>query len=173
MSTKLYTRTGDDGTTFANQSTRTTKDDLLIEVYGCIDELNSSLGLVLAHENISDKLQTILKRTQQELCNLAKELYEPSQSLITAQQMKQIEQDIDNINAKLPELTTFILPDGNLVAATCHLARTICRRTERRLVTLNKDKKINPIILQYINRLSDLLFACACHFWKMSAKFGS
>ena len=161
MSIKLYTKTGDNGTTLANPNVRTTKDDLLIEVYGCIDELNSSLGLVLAYENLPENSQTILKRTQQESCNLAKELYEPSQALITAQQIKQIEKDIDNINAKLPELTTFILPDGNLAAATCHLARTLCRRTERRLVNLNKEKKINPVILQYINRLSDLLFVIA------------
>lgn len=157
MTTKLYTKTGDDGTTSSNPNTRLAKDDPIIEAYGCIDELNCTLGMVLANKNIARNLQKILSRTQQELSDLAKELYDPAQTLITKNTVTQIEQNIDQLNTNLPELKSFILPGDNLSAATCHLARAICRRTERRLVSL----KSKSIILQYINRLSDLLFVIA------------
>lgn len=157
MPAKLYTKTGDDGTTSSNPNTKLTKDDPLIEAYGCIDELNCTIGMVLANKNITQNLQKILHRTQQELSDLAKELYDPAQTLITENTIIKIEQDIDQLNADLPELTNFILPGGNLTSATCHLARAICRRTERKLVSL----KSKSLILQYINRLSDLLFAVA------------
>ncbi|MGD9109270.1 MAG: cob(I)yrinic acid a,c-diamide adenosyltransferase [Gammaproteobacteria bacterium] len=161
MVAKLYTKTGDDGTTSSHPNARAAKDDPYIEAYGCIDELSCVIGMVLANKNITQNLQKILQRTQQELSDLAKELYDPTQNLITEKKVAQIEQNIDQLNANLPELTDFILPVGNLSAATCHLARAICRRTERRLVSLNKEKKINPVILKYINRLSDLLFVIA------------
>lgn len=164
MSTKLYTKTGDNGTTSANPNKRVAKDDIQIEVYGTIDELNSSIGLLLANKDIPAKLCKILYRIQQELIDLTKELYNPAQTLINKQHVDQIEHDIDKLNATLPELTTFILPGGNLSAATCHLARCICRRAERRLVTLiSKTKAINSQILSYLNRLSDLLFVIARH----------
>ncbi|MGD9152047.1 MAG: cob(I)yrinic acid a,c-diamide adenosyltransferase [Gammaproteobacteria bacterium] len=180
MATKLYTKTGDDGTTSSHPNTRAAKDDPYIEAYGCIDELNCVIGMVLANKNITQNLQKILQRTQQELSDLAKELYDPTQNLITEKKVAQIEQNIDQLNANLPELKTFILPGDNLSAATCHLARAICRRTERRLVsscglTAGSKKKqpnsldpaVKPrddklkIILKYINRLSDLLFVIA------------
>lgn len=157
MSAKLYTKTGDDGTTSSSPNTRLTKDAPLIEAYGCIDELSCTIGMVLANKNITQNLQKILHRTQQELSDLAKELYDPAQTLITANTITQVEQDIDKLNANLPKLTNFILPGGDLTSATCHLARAICRRAERRIVSL----KSKPLILQYINRLSDLLFVIA------------
>jgi len=161
MSTKLYTKTGDGGTTIAYHGTKAAKNDPIIEAYGTLDELNSTLGMVLADKNIALDLQKILYRTQQELSDLSKELYDPTQTLITESKVNQIEQDIDQLNTNLPEITNFILPNGNLATATCHLARSICRRAERKLVTLNNSQKINPVILQYINRLSDLLFVIA------------
>jgi cob(I)alamin adenosyltransferase len=147
-----------------NPNKRVAKDDIQIEVYGTIDELNSSIGLLLANKDIPVKLSKILHRIQQELIDLTKELYNPAQTLINKQHIDQIEHDIDKLNANLPELTAFILPGGNLSAATCHLVRCICRRAERRLVTLiSKTTAINPQILQYLNRLSDLLFVIARH----------
>jgi cob(I)alamin adenosyltransferase len=157
MLSKLYTKTGDKGTTIAHPGTKVTKDDLLIEVYGVLDELNCTLGMVLADKNIALDLQKILQRTQQELSDLSKELYNPTQILITESSVTQIEQDIDQLDANLPKIKHFILPGGNLASATCHLARAICRRAERRIISI----KANPIILKYINRLSDLLFVIA------------
>lgn len=157
MSTKVYTKTGDDGTTSSHPGSKTTKDELIIEVYGTLDELNCVLGMVLADTKIAPKLQKILQRTQQELSDLSKELYDPAQKLITEKLVTQIEQDIDHLNTNLPKITSFILPNGNLTAATCHLARAICRRAERRIISIKR----NPIIIKYINRLSDLLFIIA------------
>lgn len=157
MSIKVYTKTGDDGTTIAHLNTKVPKDDPIIEAYGSLDELNCALGMVLANKNITLNLQKILNRTQQELSDLSKELYDPAQILITETKITKIEQDIDQLNANLPEITNFILPNGNLSSAACHLARAICRRAERRIVNI----KANPIILKYINRLSDLLFVIA------------
>ena len=157
MSAKLYTKTGDDGTTSSNLNTRLAKDAPLIEVYGCIDELSCAIDMVLTNKNTPQDLQKILHRTQQELSDLARELYDHTQILITENKIAQIEQNIDQLNTNLPEITNFVLHVDDLSAATCHLARAICRRTERRLVSL----KTKPIILHYINRLSDLLFVIA------------
>lgn len=161
--TKIYTRTGDNGTTGLGDGSRTDKDDPRIEAIGAIDELNSVLGLLLSHElpqNIRERLSPI----QHNLFDLGGELCIPRESAphtLATEHVKTLEAALDQLNADLPPLREFILPGGCPEAALCHLARTICRRAERRLVRLAKAADINPIAVTYLNRLSDLLFVVA------------
>lgn len=157
---KIYTRTGDKGTTGLGDGARVDKDSLRVEAFGTIDELNSLVGLVLATD-LDDEVRTCLTRTQHELFDLGGELCLPGYTLIPAAFVEQMESDLDYFNADLPPLKEFILPGGSESAARCHLARTVCRRAERILVSLAKTEDVNEASLRYINRLSDLLFVIA------------
>ncbi|HEX5340044.1 MAG TPA: cob(I)yrinic acid a,c-diamide adenosyltransferase [Gammaproteobacteria bacterium] len=157
---KIYTRTGDDGSTGLGDGTRVAKDSARVEAYGTVDELNSSLGVLLA-EKLSQELSECLTRIQHELFDLGGELCVPGYTAITADHIVWLEQTLDRFNAGLPPLKEFILPGGNRAAAACHLARTICRRAERRTLTLHRASSVNSEVLRYLNRLSDLLFVLA------------
>lgn len=158
---KIYTRTGDDGTTGLAAKIRVQKDNVRIEALGCIDELNSFLGLILSFNVANTSIQNAFSQIQQDLFNLGGELCPPYHAIINEEKITQLEHWLDEWNETLPPLNEFILPGGNPPSATCHIARTVCRRAERVLVTLNRSEKINALILCYINRLSDLLFVAA------------
>ena len=154
---KIYTRTGDSGTTGLGDGSRVDKDSLRVEAYGTVDELNSQIGLVMAFgtdEKIADQLLDI----QHDLFDLGSELCVPGYSAINDANIEKLEKILDEHNADLPSLKEFILPGGNLPAASCHVARTVCRRSERIVVSLAKEENINPPVVKYLNRLSDLLF---------------
>ena len=157
---KIYTRTGDDGTTGLGDGLRVDKDSLRVEAFGTIDELNSIIGLVLASD-LDDTIRLCLTRTQHELFDLGGELCMPGYTLIPPEFINQMESDLDFFNQDLPPLKDFILPGGSESAARCHLARTVCRRAERIMVSLSKVEDINEASLRYVNRLSDLLFVLA------------
>ena len=157
---KIYTRTGDKGTTGLGDGSRVDKDDLRVETFGTVDELNSMVGLILASE-IDDSVRACLTRTQHELFDLGGELCMPGYTLVPEACVDQLETDLDRFNEDLPPLKDFILPGGSESAARCHLARTVCRRAERLMVSLAKVEDINEISLRYLNRLSDLLFVIA------------
>ncbi len=157
---KIYTRTGDQGSTGLGDGRRVDKDDARIEAIGSVDELNSALGLLLT-ESLPATVHTCLTDVQHTLFDLGGELSMPGHTLLTADYAQQLEQALDGFNADLPPLKEFILPGGNTAAATCHLARAICRRAERRTLTLARNEAVNPAALIYLNRLSDLLFVIA------------
>ena len=157
---KIYTRTGDKGTTGLGDGSRVDKDDLRVETFGTVDELNSVVGLVLASE-LDDLVRACLTRTQHELFDLGGELCMPGYALVPEVCVDQLEADLDHFNENLPPLKDFILPGGSEPAARCHLARTVCRRADRLMVSLAKVENINEISLRYLNRLSDLLFVIA------------
>jgi len=157
---KIYTRTGDQGTTGLGDGSRVDKDSLRVEAFGTIDELNSSIGLLLATE-IDESVRSCLTRTQHELFDLGGELCIPGCTLIPAGFVDQLEADLDRFNDDLPPLKDFVLPGGTEAAARCHVARTVCRRAERLLVSLAKTEEVNDASLHYLNRFSDLLFVIA------------
>ena len=157
---KIYTRTGDDGTTGLGDGSRVEKDSLRVETFGTVDELNSIIGLVLA-SGVNDAVRDCLTRTQHELFDLGGELCMPGYTLIPETCVDQLETELDRFNEDLPPLKDFILPGGSEPAARCHLARTVCRRAERLMVSLAKIEDINEVSLRYLNRLSDLLFVIA------------
>lgn len=157
---KIITRTGDDGTTGLGDGSRVAKDDARIEAIGAVDELNSLLGLLLTYE-ISDPIRATLTRIQHELFDLGGELSIPGYALIKAEAVERLEKDTELLLAALPPLREFILPGGTPAAAHCHVARTVCRRAERRLVTLGRQTSLGEHSKIYINRLSDLLFVVA------------
>jgi len=157
---KIYTRTGDKGTTGLGDGSRVDKDNLRVETFGTVDELNSMVGLVLASE-IDEPIRACLTRTQHELFDLGGELCMPGYTLVPEACVDQLETDLDHFNEDLPPLKDFILPGGSESAARCHLARTVCRRAERLMVSLAKVEDINEVSLRYLNRLSDLLFVIA------------
>ena len=157
---KIYTRTGDKGTTGLGDGSRVDKDNLRVETFGTVDELNSVIGLVLSAE-LDTAIRNCLTRTQHELFDLGGELCMPGYTLIPAEFVDQLETDLDHFNEDLPPLKDFILPGGSEAASRCHLARTVCRRAERLMVSLAKIEELNEISLRYLNRLSDLLFVIA------------
>ena len=157
---KIYTRTGDKGTTGLGDGSRVEKDNLRVEAFGTVDELNSTVGLVLA-ATLPTKIQSILNRVQHELFDLGGELCVPGTTLIPDRYIDGLEADLDMLNENLPPLKDFILPGGSDSAARCHLARTVCRRAERRVVALAHDEDVNPATIRYLNRLSDFLFVAA------------
>jgi len=159
---KIYTRTGDDGETGLGDGSRVSKDEFRIEAIGTIDELNSLMGVMLSGE-MPDEARTELTEIQHQLFDLGGELSIPGHSIIKTADVEQLEQQLDALNAELPMLKEFILPGGCAAAAYCHLARSVCRRAERRLVTLANTEAINPAAIQYINRLSDYLFVLTRH----------
>jgi cob(I)alamin adenosyltransferase len=157
---KIYTRTGDAGDTGLGDGSRVDKDSLRVESYGTVDELNSAIGLLLSSP-MPDEIRECLTRLQHELFDLGGELCMPGFVMVPASYVEQLEQNLDSFNADLPALKDFILPGGSETAARCHLARTIARRAERRVVSLGKVEDVNPDSIKYLNRLSDLLFVLA------------
>jgi len=161
---KAYSGTGDKGETSLYGGTRVEKADPRVEAYGAIDELNSQLGVARAHIK-TKKLNEILKSVQRDLWilggDLASELVTANVPRITKEQLDRLEGVTDELNAGLPRLRRFILPGGSIPGAELHVARAVCRRAERRIVTLSKIESINPDVLPYINRLSSFLFILA------------
>lgn len=157
---KIYTRTGDDGSTGLGDGSRVAKDSLRVEAYGTVDELNSALGLLLA-QPLPEPMAALLLAIQHELFDLGGELCVPGMSLIEADDVTRLEQALDEYNASLPALKDFILPGGGMAAAQCHMARTIARRAERCVVSLQRAESVRGEVVRYLNRLSDLLFVLA------------
>ncbi len=157
---KIYTRTGDDGTTGLGDGTRVAKDSARVAAYGTVDELNSALGLVLA-QALPSAIAEGLTEIQHELFDLGGELCIPGSVMIHEADITRLEHRLDALNADLPALKDFILPGGGPAAAHCHLARTICRRAEREVVTLSHQDAVRGEAIRYLNRLSDLLFVIA------------
>ncbi|MGF1528077.1 MAG: cob(I)yrinic acid a,c-diamide adenosyltransferase [Candidatus Competibacterales bacterium] len=155
--TKIYTRTGDQGTTGLGDGSRIDKNHPRIEVIGDIDELNCTLGLVLS-QSLPEEVRECLFDVQHRLFDLGGELSMPGYQAITADDVTVLEQRLDAFNEALPPLKEFILPGGSPAAAFCHLARATCRRAERRTVALAKEEPLSKDLQRYINRLSDLLF---------------
>lgn len=158
---KIYTRTGDDGTTGLGDGSRVEKDHPRVIAYGTTDETNSAVGLVLAENDVPNDLRDWLVGIQHDLFDLGGELCIPGYEMIKQTYIDRLEQQMDQMNSDLPMLKEFILPGGNRAAAQCHLARTLCRRAERCVYTLSKQEAVNPLALQYLNRLSDFLFVAA------------
>ncbi len=157
---KIYTRTGDDGTTGLGDGTRVHKTHMRIEAYGAVDEANSALGMVIAATKV-DEIQSLLTRVQHELFDLGGELSVPGLRAITDAHITRLEQDLDRLNEALPPLKEFILPSGGTATSACHLARAITRRAERRTWALAQEDSVAPEVTRYLNRLSDLLFVVA------------
>ena len=157
---KIYTRTGDDGTTGLGDGSRVAKDSARVAAYGTVDEANSALGLLLATDLPAD-IAELLTTVQHQLFDLGGELCIPGHAAIQDADIVGLEQVLDRYNAPLPPLKDFILPGGGDAAARCHLARTIVRRAERETVTLARHDAVRPEAIRYLNRLSDLLFVLA------------
>ncbi|HEX7369211.1 MAG TPA: cob(I)yrinic acid a,c-diamide adenosyltransferase [Rhodanobacteraceae bacterium] len=155
---KIYTKTGDDGTTGLGDGSRTAKNSARVEAYGTTDELNSVIGVLLACDSVPDDIRERLVRIQHALFDLGGELCVPGMAMIHDADVTGLEQTLDHYNADLPRLKEFILPGGGMAAAQCHVARTVCRRAERRVVTLAQTESVRPEVVRYLNRLSDLLF---------------
>jgi cob(I)alamin adenosyltransferase len=161
---KIYTKTGDDGTTGLIGGSRVKKYDLRLEAYGTIDELNASIG-VLRSAELSESVVEILSQIQNKLFNIGSLLASDDKGAaftanlaINQENIKVLEDAIDEYQNQLPELTHFILPGGNFASAQCHVARTVCRRAERRILEFAEHSKVQPEIIIYINRLSDFFF---------------
>ena len=170
---KIYTKTGDKGTTGLFGGTRVPKHHLRIESYGTVDELNSYIGLV-KDQAIDNDTKTTLIKIQNDLFTLGSMMATPSEKEtlkngeqrlnipeVDTKSVTYLEKEIDKMNEKLPKMTHFILPGGHTTVSYCHIARCVCRRAERLSVSLHKQEGINPIILTYLNRLSDFLFMLA------------
>ncbi len=158
--TKIYTRTGDDGTTGLGDGTRVPKDSARVEAFGTVDELNSVLGMVLC-ETLDNEARAALTGIQHTLFDLGGELCIPERRVLAEAQVTELENLLDRLNADLAPLKEFILPGGSRAATLCHLARSVCRRAERRVYTLSRVEPVSPVSLKYLNRLSDLLFVMA------------
>lgn len=167
---KIYTKTGDNGSTGLGDGTRVPKDHIRVEAYGTVDELNSFIGVLRAQLEVASSpfphsLDSILSRIQHELFDLGGELCIPHYRLLKQGSIEKLEQDIDRMNEHLPMLKDFILPAGSLATSYAHAARSICRRAERHVFTLSQldNSDISTTALQYLNRLSDWLFVAARH----------
>jgi cob(I)alamin adenosyltransferase len=158
---RIYTRTGDDGSTGLGDGARVRKDHARVEAYGTVDEANSSIGMVLAVPGLPKEVALCLTEIQHDLFDLGGELCIPGSSVIKPEQIAALEQILDRFNDPLPALKDFILPGGGPAAASCHLARCIVRRAERRVWSLAESEPVNPEVPKYLNRLSDLLFVIA------------
>lgn len=161
---RIYTKTGDDGTTGLVGGTRVKKYDPRLEAYGTVDELNASIGVLRSHE-IEKELNELLVGIQNKLFNIGSRLASDEKGdafttglAIQSKDIQVLEQAIDQMEEGLPELRHFVLPGGDRVVAQCHMARTICRRAERRIVEFSEQNTVEPELLKYINRLSDFLF---------------
>jgi cob(I)alamin adenosyltransferase len=158
---KIYTRTGDDGSTGLGDGSRVAKENLRVEAYGTVDETNSALGVVLGNPALPPEIRRALTEIQHDLFDLGGELCIPGHIMIKAAHVDRLESVLDALNEDLPPLKEFILPGGGPAAAACHLARAICRRAERRCWSLARVESISADALKYLNRLSDLLFVMA------------
>lgn len=158
---KIYTRTGDDGTTGLGDGSRVDKDCPRVEAYGAVDEANSSIGIVLAFAVVPDEVRRCLTEVQHDLFELGGELCIPGHEAVRSSYITRLERDLDKFGEDLPPLKEFILPGGGQAAAACHLARTIVRRAERRVQYLAKEESVRQEVRTYLNRLSDLLFVIA------------
>jgi len=158
---RIYTRTGDDGTTGLGDGSRVPKDSLRVEAFGTVDELNSAIGVLLANPDLPARVGACLTEVQHELFDLGGELCIPGHRVITAEHVTRLEKTLDEFNDPLPPLKEFILPGGGPAAAACHMARAIARRAERRVWTLTRAESVSPEAAKYLNRVSDLLFVLA------------
>src|SRR5947209_9424842 len=165
--TRVYTRTGDDGTTGLGGGQRVAKDSVRIETYGTVDELNSEIGVALAL-GLAPRLAETLARVQNELFNVGSDLciLEEDKArmpvpVVEARHVDALERLMDELSAELPSLDNFILPGGSPGAAQLHVARTVCRRAERLAVALAREEAVGPFVVKYLNRLSDALFVMA------------
>jgi len=166
---KIYTRTGDDGTTGLGDGSHINKDSLRVEAMGDVDELNSVIGIMLT-ESVPETLITTLTQIQHDLFNVGGEICIPGYVILQQSRINDLEDIIDALNDDLTPLKEFILPGGTKAASYCHLARTVCRRAERKLVELHRNEKVTDISLQYLNRLSDLLFVMCRTINKQAGK---
>ena len=158
---KIYTRTGDDGSTGLGDGTRVGKDSARVTAYGTVDEANSAIGVLLAVPSVADDIRALLTTVQHQLFDLGGELCIPGHAAIEDADVERLEQRLDHYNEALPPLKDFILPGGGEAAARCHVARTVVRRAERETVALAHQDAIRPQAIRYLNRLSDLLFVLA------------
>ena len=158
---KIYTRTGDEGTTGLGDGSRIDKDAPRMEAIGTVDEVNCHVGLLVATLPANDPLLALLSRIQHDLFDLGGELAVPGYEMISDERISALENELDALNESLPPLKNFILPGGSPAAAQCHLARVVCRRAERCVVSLHKVEPVNGPARKYLNRLSDLLFVMA------------
>ena len=157
---KIYTRTGDDGSTGLGDGSRVGKDSQRVDAYGTVDEANSTIGLVLASE-LPDDVRSLLTAIQHQMFDLGGELCIPGHAAIFDADIARLEHHLDAYNDPLPALKEFILPGGGEAAARCHVARTVVRRAEREAVALSRTEVVRPEAVRYLNRLSDLLFVLA------------
>lgn len=157
---RIYTRTGDKGTTGLGDGSRVDKDNLRIEAIGTVDELNSHIGMLVIHD-LPGAVARELIEIQHDLFDIGGELSIPGHSALSDLHVERLEQRLDELNADLDPLKDFILPGGTQAAAVCHVARTVCRRAERRIVSLAGSETVNEASVCYLNRLSDLLFVMA------------
>ncbi len=164
---KIYTKTGDDGSTGLLGGTRVKKYDVRLEAYGTVDELNAAIGVIRSYK-LPENVAEILVEIQNKLFNIGSRLASDEKGeeftkklSITEKHISFLEKAIDEMEEELPELTHFILPGGDLAAAQCHVARTVCRRAERRILEFAENEKVQTETLKYINRLSDFLFVLA------------
>jgi cob(I)alamin adenosyltransferase len=158
---RIYTRTGDDGTTGMADGARVSKCDPRIDAVGTVDETNCVIGLLLAERGLPSDLQASLLRIQHELFEIGAELALPGYRRIGPQHVQRLEAELDALNANLPPLVEFVLPGGNRAAAECHLARATCRRAERCVWAIVGDQAVDTEVARYLNRLSDFLFVAA------------
>ena len=166
---RIYTKTGDQGDTSLGDGTRVPKDHPRVTAYGSVDELNAVMGLLRAGASLDDDTKQLLADIQNDLFDVGADLCLPAAQdepagkalRVRAEQARRLEQAIDRTNAGLQPLRSFVLPGGTSAAAWCHLARTICRRAERDVVTLARQETVNAQVIVYLNRLSDLLFVLA------------
>lgn len=159
---KIYTRTGDEGTTGLGDGNRVSKDSLRVQAMGTVDELNAWVGLILT-ELLPAETVTLLTGIQHDLFDLGGEICIPGHTMLTPEHIQSLEDALDAMNSQLAPLKEFILPGGAKSAAFCHLARTVCRRAERDLTALAHTEAVSPQAMQYLNRLSDLLFVLCRH----------
>ena len=163
--TRIYTRGGDKGETSLGDGSRVPKLDCRIGAFGTVDELNSALGVALAEPGLPGRLREPLQRIQNDLFDVGADLSVPygiaDRLRIEQAHVDRLERLCDELNAELPELKSFVLPGGTAVAARLHVARTTCRRAERDALTAQEETGVNPLVLAYLNRLSDLLFIAA------------
>jgi cob(I)alamin adenosyltransferase len=158
---KIYTRTGDDGSTGLGDGSRVPKENLRVEAYGTVDEANSAIGVVLSVAALPPAVAQCLTEMQHDLFDLGGELCIPGHRMIGAAHVERVEQELDGFNEALPPLKEFILPGGGPAAAACHVARAVCRRAERRCWSLARSEEVSPEALKFLNRISDLLFVLA------------
>jgi cob(I)alamin adenosyltransferase len=165
---RIYTKSGDKGDTGLGDGTRVPKDHPRVAAYGSVDELNAVLGLLVSHHPQATEIE-LIRSIQNDLFDVGADLCLPQAAdekpgahlRVRAEQAERLETAIDRLNANLNPLKSFILPGGQGAAAWCHLARTVCRRAERDVVTLAREETVNPQVVIYLNRLSDLLFVLA------------